>query len=383
MQLATNQVQFMSVKLNFANGFNVLTGQTFTCPTTGLYWLFYTVVWDGTTFANFSVQGTNQLPEPIIKRLHTEYDNYDTISRDKMLNLTLNQQLSVSSAYETYADVSVGSNWGAFLLDNIMSPLIAFEVYASQSAASLSNVFDKTVFNYGDAWSQSSQEFTAPMSGIYYFSLSVGLFANVEGWNTIAGYNTCELELFDMSHTGIDLISGSCMMYVQASQTVSIYWNSPTVTAGIDSSYFETSFRGFLYSPVHGMQVAWSVHNTDIVTGSGSAMLFPNVLVTIPSSIWQSSINTITIPVSGVYYMDLMGQTGTSFGTMDMSLTLNSTTVLSRLLFYSTFMYITRSQPVMAYLHANSILAVSYSNANLEGCCSNGLGFQGFLLYPD
>ena len=371
----------MSVKLNFANGFNVSTGRTFTCPTTGLYWLFYTVVWDGTTYADFSVQGTNQLPEPIIKRLHTDYDSYDTISRDKMLNLTFNQQLSISSAYETYADVNVGSNWGAFLLDNLMSPLIAFEVYASQSAASQSNVFDETVFNYGNAWSQYNQEFTAPISGIYYFSLSVGVTASNLGWNSIAAYDTCELDLFDSHHTGIDLISGSCMMYITATQTVSIYWN--ILTDGMDSSYFETTFRGFLYSPVHGMQVAWSVHNTNIVSGSGSAMAFPKVFVTEPPSIWQNSTNTITIPVSGIYYMDLMGQTGILLGTMNMSLTLNSTIVLSRLLFISNYFYITRSQPVMAYLQSNSVLAVSYNNANLEGCDNNGLGFQGFLLYPD
>ena len=137
--------------------------------------------------------------------------------------------------------------------------------------------------------------------------------------------------------------------------------------------------RGFFYSLVRYASSLVS----DIVSGSSSVMTYPNVLITNPTSLWQNSTSTITIPVSGIYHMDLMEQTGSSLGTMDISLTLNNMTILSRLFFTFAYSYITRCQPVMAYLLSNSSLAVSYNNVRLEGCNNNGLGIQGFLLYPD
>ena len=378
--LATKKVSFMANKLNYADGYNIYSGQTFTCPKAGIYWLFFSIVWDGTTYANFSVQGTNE-PVLAIQRLHTVFNNYDTISRDKMFNLTINQQLIITSAFPTYADVTIGSSWGAFLLGDLMSPLIAFEVYASTTIQAQANCFDTVVFNYGNAWEISSQTFTAPVSGTYYFSLSIGVSANVDGYNRIGSYDVCEIEMYDSSHNGIDLVSGACLINLTVSQTFTISWYSPS--SGYDSSYKQTSLRGFLYSPVHGKQIAWSVHSSDTVSGSGSAMHFPNVLVNTPAFIWQSSSNSLTVPVSGLYYMDITGQTSGNHGIIDMRLTLNSTVNLTRLYCASAVTFVTRSRSLMAHLLANSILAVAYDNVNLEGYGINGFGFQGFLIYPD
>ena len=370
------------MKVNYGNGFSNTTGTTFTCPKAGLYWLFYSVVWNGTTFANFTVQGSNQSPIMSIRRLHTVFNNYDTMSRDKIINLTLYQQLTVSSTYPTYANTTIGSSWGAFLLDNLMSTLVAFEVCSTKLTGN--GAFDAIVYNYGNAWNNATQSFTAPVTGIYYFSLSLGVPATTKVWNRFEiGYTDyCDIEIYSILHDGLDVISRGCLLSLNAGNILDITW---FYTNG-DSSYSQTSFRGFLYSPTHGVKVAWSVHNSGYVTGSGLAMSFPNVYVNVPSTVWQSSTNKVIIPVSGTYYVEMVGQTDSyvsALDPMDMRLTLNSTVTLSRLYFGSMINYVTRSLPIIVHLQASSVLSVAYYNVDVYGDSYDGLSFQGFLLYPD
>ena len=365
------------------NEFDESGGRTFICPKTGLYWWFYTAVWDGTTYANLSMQGVELLSLSIMNRLHTSYSGYDILARDRILNMTLYQQVVISSDYPTYASTSISSSWGAFQLDSLMTPLIAFEVYASSTTAAQNKLFDSIAINYGNAWNSSDQQFIAPVSGIYYFSQSIGVSANQYGWNiiTLEGSGVCDAEVYNVIHYGLDFTSGGCLLNVTAGQRVSVRFSTPL---GIDSSYMQTSFRGFFYSPVHGVKVAWSARSTGTVAGNGTALSFPRISVNVPSTIWNISSNAITIPVSGIYYIDMTGQTGPNpVGVIDMSLTKNFTTVLSRLLFNSKSPWVTRSQPTIAHLQANTVLTVAYQNVDLNGCCNNCLGFQGFLLYPD
>ena len=380
-QVAVNAITFANIKLNYGNGFNETNSKTFTCPRTGLYWLFYTVFWDGMTFANVTVLGTNQSPILSMRRLHTVYDKYDTISRDKILNLTLHQQLTVSSSYPTVGNYTMGSSWGAFLLDHLLSSYIAFEVY--KSSAQPQQSFYQAVFNYGNAWNNATQLFTAPQSGIYYFSISVGVPANTKEWNAVSlqGVYACSLEIYSMNHNGPDIISRGCLLQLTLGQSLSIAWDSSPV----DISYSQTSFRGFLYSPVSGVQVAWSVHNNGIITGSGTAMSFPIIRVNVPSSVWQVSSNKAFIPVSGTYYVEMVGQTNTSPTQIDMRLTLNNSVTISRLFFASSYDYVTRSLPVIVHLQLNSLLSVAFYSVSLFGDNNDGegLSFQGFLVYPD
>ena len=385
-QNAVDTVTFANAKVNYGNGFNETTGKTFTCPKTGLYWLFYTVVWNGQTFANFTVQGTNLVPIMSIRRLHTDYNNIDTISRDKILNLTLNRQLTVSSSYPIFGNSSFGSSWGAFFLENLMSSFIAFEVYKTTAVPLQS--FYQTVFNYGNAWNNATQLFKAPQAGIYYFSISVGVLATTMGWNAFLvvpdNKYACSLEIYSKDHNGPDIISRGCLLQLALGQSLKIDWLFDT-----DLSYSQTSFRGFLYSPISGIQVAWSVHNKNTVIGSGPAMSFPIVRVNVPSSVWQISSNSILIPVSGLYYVEMVGETNTASAQIDMRLTLNNSITLARLYFGSSSNYVTRSLPAILHLQVNSLLSVAYYSVSLYGGYDGfydyggSLSFQGFLVYPD
>ena len=168
---------FNQIRINYGEGFqSKAIASSYSCPVSGFYWLFYTVVFSGTTFADFHLQGTNQLPAPEIRRDHTTFNNYDTISGSHVSDLSKGQQLFISSTYPTYANDTIGSSWGAYKLD--MSPLILFEVILS----SPSDAYDEVVLfpgdasvNEGNAWNSASSSFIAPYDGIYYFSLSLGV----------------------------------------------------------------------------------------------------------------------------------------------------------------------------------------------------------------
>jgi hypothetical protein len=66
-----------------------------------------------------------------------------------------------------------------------------------------------------------------------------------------------------------------------------------------DTSYGETSIRGFFYTPSHGNPVAWSVYNSDgfSASGSGTSLPFPGVLVNAGSPLlpWQPNNNQVSI----------------------------------------------------------------------------------------
>lgn len=71
--------------VNLGNGYSTSL-KSFTCPVTGLYWLFFTVVCAG-QLADVTVVGTNQYPPPGIQRQHMTFLGTDTISASRILNL--------------------------------------------------------------------------------------------------------------------------------------------------------------------------------------------------------------------------------------------------------------------------------------------------------
>ena len=66
--------------------------------------------------------------------------------------------------------------------------------------------------------------------------------------------------------------------------------------------------------------IAWSAHNYDLVTGSGTALNFPVVLVNKVAA-WES--NRTVVPVTGTYFIEMIGRTAAN-GSIDMKLMLNT-----------------------------------------------------------
>ena len=121
---AANPFVYTSLVINEGQGFDNSSMAKFTPPHSGFYWLFATIVWDGNTFAEFSLLNTSA-PVPRIVRNHTTFSDYDTLSRDFIRQSNTTQVMTSSTLYNTFGNNTIGTAWGGFMLDSIMRPLVS------------------------------------------------------------------------------------------------------------------------------------------------------------------------------------------------------------------------------------------------------------------
>lgn len=116
----------------------------------------------------------------------------------------------------------------------------------------------------------------------------------------------CQTIIGDDTHSGIDLASRGCLIQLNMSDTIQFYqfnYEVGNYYVYTDTSYGQTSIRGFLYTPSHGNPVAWSVYNSDGISGSGTSLLFPGVLVNAgsPSLPWQPNNNQVLVDIAFLF----------------------------------------------------------------------------------
>ncbi len=92
---------------------------------------------------------------------------------------------------------------------------IYFQVYGTKKP--FDSTYDAIAFNVGGGWSKGSNSFVVPVSGIYYFSYSIGVPAYTSAdWVIIAdSTNYCDSALGD-NHEGLDIISRGCLLRLTA-----------------------------------------------------------------------------------------------------------------------------------------------------------------------
>ena len=251
-----------------------------------------------------------------------------------------------------------------------------FEVHCSST--SFTGTFDVTVINIGNGWVSSSNNFLVPVSGVYYFSYSFGVPSATSIWmNLLAGAANyyCDSIIWETTRNGLDTVSRGCLLSLTSGTTV----KAVLLTGSADSSYAQATFRGFLYSPIQGVRVSWSVHYDASFSGSG---IFPyNVIYVNVGNAWSTSNFRVTTPTAGIYYMEMVAQTYP--GPIDLRLTLNYITLLSRLYVgWNNFNWITRSRSVIAYLQVGDVVFVNAISVAITGDNRQGMSFQGILLYP-
>ncbi len=139
-----------------------------------------------------------------------------------------------------------------------------------------------------------------------------------------------------------------------------------------------SSFKGFLYSPIHGVKVAWAAHSVAASGGVNVIMTFPYVYVNVGNA-WQTSTNqSAVIPVAGTYYV-VIGATQQPNSGAQMSLYKNGIqTCLSWLKnSLTTNAVVSREAAFMLQLKVGDTLAASVTSGYYQGFSS----FEGFLLY--
>jgi hypothetical protein len=211
----------------------------------------------------------------------------------------------------------------------------------------------------------------APVTGTYYFSYSLGSTGLV-WFNIIVGTKRyCDNEIYTYHGNGLDVASRGCLLALTAGSTAKMYVYNSALNG-------MSTFRGFLYSPARSDPVAWSIHANGSFNIASGPVPFDTVVVN-SGLVWQAATYTVSVPITGTYYIELVGQSYSGY--MDMRLTQNGATVLSRLWTAFTATLVTRSRSILAVLSAGDTLVVNCVNCTLTGDGYGGLSFQGILLF--
>ena len=209
---------------------------------------------------NFVLNKSNQ---PFTSCSHTYTVSIDTDStgRDIIMRLNESETLHFTSSTGLYSNNNAYTNIAIFNIAELMSSdnnPVVFSVARNSMLGGTANpmTFNQILFNDYFHYDVSTNKFTAPSSGIYFFSLSVGvayqipvefmLYVNDVPFTSIIREST--------ARTGTDVIGRSIMMNLNESDTVHVVNNDNKMAWS--SELLETSFAGFKYEPAKGKKVS-------------------------------------------------------------------------------------------------------------------------------
>ena len=276
--------------------FNKSAAHIFISPQSGVYMFFISAVShiNDTTVLKLTCSNNLQL-YPIRRMLDFYYTlaSFATlipVSRSNIIQLSIGQRVTLTSEYPTYSDRMIGTSWGAFKLDNIMYPVVAFDVSAAVSCKSeigkINIVFDKVFLNIGSEFT-SKGFFVAPVEGLYFFSTSIEItyLENNFEVNTFlvnsGQLHYCLIRYFSnywFSNTSVDSAENSCITYLNKNEYIrmeiiycrnNFYESRPIMSL--------VSLSGFLYSPINGTGAAWCVRGKILTLNDEGNMMFDEV----------------------------------------------------------------------------------------------------------
>ena len=214
---------------------------------------------------NFVLQKSDK-PLAGCSHTYTVKYNADSTGRDIILRVNSSETLHFTSSTGLYSDRDVYTNIALFNIAELISSdkdhPVVFSVARNSMLGGIANpmIFNQILFNDFSHYDVSTNKFTAPSSGIYYFTLSVGgigglpvefmLHVNGEPFTSIIRESTARKET--------DVIGRSIMMYLNKSDTVHVVNGEDKVAWS--SKLLQTSFAGFKYKPAHGNKVSEKVH---------------------------------------------------------------------------------------------------------------------------
>ena len=200
---------------------------------------------------------------------YTVSDWTDSTGRDIILRLNESETLHFTSSTGLFSNRAVYTNIAIFNIAELMSSNngpVVFSVARNSLLRGMANpvTFNQILFNDYSHFDVSTNKFTAPSSGVYFFTLSVGvtgglpvklmLYVNDVPFTSIIRGST--------ARKGTDVIGRSIMMNLNKSDTVHV--GNQRSTLVFSSQLLETSFAGFKYEPVHQNKVS-ETHYTFLI----------------------------------------------------------------------------------------------------------------------
>ncbi len=200
--------------------------------------------------------------------------------------------------------------WLGFRLSRQMNPLVAFSAAMNPTHFRGAGVvhFPYVMQNAGFAFERNSSSFTAPEDGVYLLSVSTAVEAESRARVRLRvnGMDKVELLQTSTNHNGINTITRTTLLDLRAQDVVDVIQTDPGGVLFSDRG-LQTSFSGFLYSPVGGFQVAWSAHRSHswLATEPRQALEpvgFDTILVDRHAG-FNPTTGTFTCGVPGVYFL--------------------------------------------------------------------------------
>ena len=367
---------FSSIVFNFGGGLNSQTSK-FVVPSYGLYWTHLETRTNSSSLqADISIVSTTKSAVTGILNNKTSVKDFTVLSRDDLRWLLRGEQLHVSSPSFS------GQLWflEGFDLAALMKPLIAFNVFNSATVTAPASTqpfpFNTIVVNEGGGWNSTANIFVTPNTGTYVLSVTVACVANLNLQFLLMINSTLSfiVEIVSGTYSGIDIATRSVVISLYEGQPV---WISGSGTQSFGERYQLSSFKGFLMSPVHGYNYAWSIYSPVAGTRWTTLLNIGNI-VTDFTSISGTAI--LRIPFAGIYYVSL---TTTNYPTTAgiLQILINGTKIhpfpdIST--YQGSSYYATRSSSSMILLGVNNTIAAKNPATNHKAFMT----FCGFLLYP-
>ena len=363
--------------------YNLSTGY-FKVPTNGTYVFHYSSGLAPSVGIDLVLR-INSFPITHIYRNSTVHNNNDVLSTAYAGTLTQNDLVNLYLSNGSSSSNSMRqTSWSAFMLDNLMDPLIVFCTRSSTDVVKfwpgLVN-FTVTNVNIGNAWNSATDRFTAPRAGVYVFSLSFALASGKPGSvsifvSSISGSAVFVVDLKMTNHNGYDMTGKTVALSLASGDSVYLFVYDEMY---VDDLYL-MSFTGFLYEPLNGRKVIWSVNLKNSVQGQYSPLPFDEVLVNVGGG-WNITNNTFVAPYAGVYQLHLSADPWAATAT-DYKLMWNNVAYAS--IFSPNTAYNAQAAKSRAFMIKASVgdtfFIATTSTARLTGGIYRETSFTGYLI---
>ena len=233
---------------------------------------------------------------------HKSETFHDEVTSSRNIISMLGEGQQVSIVCSSGVTTPNHNAWGGFSVSGYMDPVVAFNVARSTSMTSLGLItYDTEIVNTGQ-FNLTSSTFVAPLDGIYYFSVSTGLQPHfiAELMLKVNGIDMSIIFHRSSFHSGVETISGTTLLDIQAGDMVSVHLTKGQIHSSIEQH--EMSFVGFLYSPRFVAGVAWVV---SVTIGTHCRSLGCKIFdkVDVIKGVNIDHFGNMDVPVSGIYYI--------------------------------------------------------------------------------
>lgn len=377
----------LNVVLSNVNGAYNNVSYSYTTPSSGIYFVEICAGLQSGQPASVALRqgGTTVLGLVWQSQIH---NGIDTVCRAGLLQLPPSVTLTLSLESGALYSANLETMFSVFSVSDSMSDAARSPTVSAVGIASNSQTgivpLTATIGASSGGFDASTSSYTCATTGLYFFSVTVGVSANTATRVQLTGlpYNV-ELTRNSALLNGITTLSRTVLLSCNEGSRVRLNITFGSITNY--ASYQMITFSAFLYLPRYVSSAAWSLlkdYSADTQSGPMDPFYF-NIVVYNGNGLYNENSRQVTITTSGYYYVYI--STGSAqFSPLMFSLRRNGAT-----LFAINHQTTTEEgedsggHGAVVALNANDVLKVvgevtSYTYSSADG---HQISFFGMLLY--